>query len=113
MPRPAELGTDSKDPNAIDVVVGIIADARDRVLSANVYFGAMPVVEALKDDPDIVLSGRVTDTGITLAALIHEFGWAADDYDKLAQGIVASHLIECGGSWLSATASGRRPRAGR
>ena len=73
-----------------------LGDARDRVLSANVYFGAMPVVEALKDDPDIVLSGRVTDTGITLAALIHEFGWAADDYDKLAQGIVASHLIECG-----------------
>ena len=69
---------------------------RDKVLSANAYFGAMPVVEALADDPDIVLSGRVTDTGITLAALIHEFGWAADDYDKLAQGIVASHLIECG-----------------
>jgi hypothetical protein len=69
---------------------------RDRVLSANAYFGAMPVVEALKDDPDIVLSGRVTDTGITLAALIHEFGWRPDDYDRLAQGIVASHLIECG-----------------
>ena len=56
----------------------------------------MPVVEALKEDPDIVLSGRVTDTGITLAALIHELGWRADDYDRLAQGIVASHLIECG-----------------
>ena len=69
---------------------------RDKVLSANAYFGAMPVVEALKEDPDIVLSGRVTDTGITLAALIHEFDWSADDYDRLAQGIVASHLIECG-----------------
>ena len=71
-------------------------DYRDKVLSANAYFGAMPVVKALKEDPDIVLSGRVTDTGITLAALIHEFGWSADDYDRLAQGIVASHLIECG-----------------
>lgn len=71
-------------------------DYRDKVLSANAYFGAMPVVEALKEDPDIVLSGRVTDTGITLAALIHEFDWSADDYDRLAQGIVASHLIECG-----------------
>lgn len=71
-------------------------DYQDKVLSANAYFGAMPVVAALAEEPDIVLSGRVTDTGITLAALIHEFGWRADDYDRLAQGIVASHLIECG-----------------
>jgi hypothetical protein len=69
---------------------------RDKILSANAYFGAMPVVEALKASPDVVLSGRVTDTGITLAALIHEFGWRPDEYDRLAQGIVASHLIECG-----------------
>jgi hypothetical protein len=68
----------------------------DRVLSANVYFGAMPVVEALKQDPDIVICGRVTDTGITLAAMIHEFGWSAADYDRLAHGIVAGHIIECG-----------------
>ena len=67
-----------------------------RVLSANVYFGAMPVVDALKSNPDIVICGRVTDTGITLAAMIHEFGWKADDYDKLAHGIVAGHIIECG-----------------
>ncbi|MEY4065723.1 MAG: hypothetical protein RIR26_1931 [Pseudomonadota bacterium] len=67
-----------------------------RVLSANVYFGAMPVVEALKSSPDIVICGRVTDTGITLAAMIHEFGWNAADYDKLAHGIVAGHIIECG-----------------
>lgn len=68
----------------------------DKILSANAYFGAMPVVEALRSDPDIVLSGRVTDTGITLAALVHELEWRPDDYDRLAQGIVASHLIECG-----------------
>lgn len=67
-----------------------------RVLSANVYFGAMPVVEALKTNPDIVICGRVTDTGITVAAMIHEFGWSASDYDKLAHGIVAGHIIECG-----------------
>lgn len=66
------------------------------VLSANAYFGALPVVEALRSDPDIVLSGRVTDTGITLGALVHELGWRADEYDKLAQGIVGAHLIECG-----------------
>lgn len=73
-----------------------MGDRRGAVLSANAYFGAMPVVRALEGDPDIVLSGRVTDTGITLAALIHEFGWKWSDYDRLAQGIVASHLIECG-----------------
>ncbi len=73
-----------------------LGEYRSKILSANAYFGAMPVVEALKESPDVVLSGRVTDTGITLAALIHEFGWKPDDYDRLAQGIVASHLIECG-----------------
>jgi hypothetical protein len=73
-----------------------LGEYRDKILSANAYFGAMPVVEALKEGPDIVLSGRVTDTGITLAALIHEFSWEPSDYDRLAQGIVASHLVECG-----------------
>ncbi len=68
----------------------------DRVLSANAYFGAQPVAEALKGDPHIVLCGRVTDTGITLGAMIHAFGWALDDWDRLASGIVAGHLIECG-----------------
>ncbi len=69
---------------------------RGKVLAANAYFGSLPIVEALKKEPDIVLCGRVTDTGITLAALIHEFGWSSKDYDRLAQGIVASHLLECG-----------------
>ncbi len=66
------------------------------VLSANAYFGALPVVKALESDPDVVLSGRVSDTGITLGALIHEFGWSLEDYDKLAHGIVGGHIIECG-----------------
>jgi hypothetical protein len=68
----------------------------DRGLSANAYFGALPVVEALRCDPDIVICGRVTDTGITLAPMMHAFGWAATDYDRLAHGIVAGHIIECG-----------------
>lgn len=67
-----------------------------KVEAANVYFGAGPVVEALKWDPDIIVTGRVTDTGITLAAMIHEFGWNNHDWDKLAAGIVAGHIIECG-----------------
>ncbi|MBX9703248.1 MAG: DUF1446 domain-containing protein, partial [Silvanigrellaceae bacterium] len=72
------------------------SQCEDRLLCANVYFGAMPVAVALEAEPDIVICGRVTDTGITLAALIYEFGWSAVDYDKLAAGIVAGHIIECG-----------------
>ncbi|WP_186644059.1 acyclic terpene utilization AtuA family protein [Fluviispira vulneris] len=72
------------------------SNCADRVLCANTYFGALPVAEALKHEPDIVLCGRVTDTGITLAAMMHEFNWKLDDYDKLAHGIVAGHIIECG-----------------
>ncbi len=68
----------------------------DKVLCANAYFGALPVVEALKSEPDIVLCGRVTDTGITLAAMMYEFKWKTTDYDKLAHGIVGGHIIECG-----------------
>ncbi len=69
---------------------------RGRVLSANLYFGARPVVKALKAGADIVITGRVTDTGITLAAMIASFDWPEDDYDKLATGIVAGHILECG-----------------
>jgi hypothetical protein len=72
------------------------ADVADKVEAANVYFGAGPVVEALKWNPDIIVTGRVTDTGITVAAMIHEFGWGNKDWDKLAAGIVAGHIIECG-----------------
>ncbi len=68
----------------------------EKALAANAYFGARPVVEALRGDPDLVICGRVTDTGITLAPMIHAFGWAATDYDHLAHGIVAGHIIECG-----------------
>ena len=67
-----------------------------QVLAANAYFGALPVAEALKSNPHIVICGRVTDTGITLAPLIHEFGWGPEAYDLLAAGIVAGHIIECG-----------------
>ena len=74
----------------------IFAGVKDRVLSANVYFGALPVAKALEHDPDIVICGRVTDTGLTLAAMIYEFGWSLSDYNNLAAGIVAGHLIECG-----------------
>jgi hypothetical protein len=72
------------------------AAVRERVSSANAYFGAWPVVEALKTGAQIVVTGRCTDTGITLAPMIHSFDWAPDDWDRLAAGIVAGHIIECG-----------------
>jgi len=68
----------------------------DEVTSANAYLGAAPVVEALKEGAHIVLCGRVTDTALTLAPLMHEFGWEADDWDRLAAGTIAGHIVECG-----------------
>ncbi|MEM7275271.1 MAG: acyclic terpene utilization AtuA family protein [Actinomycetota bacterium] len=68
----------------------------DRVTSANAYFGSAPVVRALAEGAQFIVTGRVTDTGITLAPMIHHFGWAADDWDRLAAGIIAGHILECG-----------------
>jgi acyclic terpene utilization AtuA family protein len=73
-----------------------LRDVRDRVLSANAYLGAWPIVEALRSGADIVITGRVTDTGLTLAPLIHAFNWPADAWDLMAAGTVAGHIIECG-----------------
>jgi hypothetical protein len=73
-----------------------VKTVRDRVLSANVYFGAWPIVEALRQGAQIVITGRTTDTGLTLAPMIHEFGWKADDWDRMAAGTVAGHILECG-----------------
>lgn len=69
---------------------------KDKLLSANVYFGSKPIVEALQKEADIVITGRVTDTGLTLGPMIHEFDWDFEDYDKMAAGTVAGHIIECG-----------------
>ena len=69
---------------------------RDRVLSANAYIGSTPIVEALAQGANVVVTGRSTDTALTMAPLRHEFGWRSDDWDKLAAGIIAGHIIECG-----------------
>jgi hypothetical protein len=73
-----------------------LAAVRDKVQAANVYLGAGPLVEALGKDAQIVVGGRLTDTGLTLAPLMHEFGWAFDDWDRIAAGTIAGHIIECG-----------------
>ncbi|MFP8488407.1 acyclic terpene utilization AtuA family protein [Gracilimonas sp. Q87] len=73
-----------------------ISEVKDELLSANVYFGCWPIVEALQTGADVIITGRVTDTGLTLAPMIHEFGWESDDLDKMAVGTIAGHIIECG-----------------
>ena len=72
------------------------AQVAQRVLSANAYLGAAPIRCALDAGADIVITGRCVDVALTLGPLWHEFGWAADDWDRLAAGVVAGHLLECG-----------------
>jgi hypothetical protein len=69
---------------------------RDKVQSANVYLGARGLVEALGKGANIIVGGRLTDTGLTLAPLMHEFGWKFDDWDRVSAGTIAGHIIECG-----------------
>ena len=73
-----------------------LSDIRDKVLSANAYLGMAPIVQALGSGADVVITGRVTDTGLTLGPIFHEFGWSPDNWDKVAAGTVAGHIIECG-----------------
>ncbi len=73
-----------------------LSDVRERVTAANAYMGAGPILEALRQSADLVVTGRSTDTALTYAPLVHEFGWAADDWDHIASGVVAGHINECG-----------------
>ena len=76
---------------------GTIGQLGNRLLSANAYLGAEPMVEALDADADIVITGRASDPALFLAPMIHAFGWPMDDWDLLGQGTVAGHLLECAG----------------
>ena len=73
-----------------------LSQIRDRIQSANAYIGAFPLAEALATGANVVIAGRSTDTALALAPMIHRFGWKADDFDKLAAGTIAGHIIECG-----------------
>ncbi|MBX3025043.1 DUF1446 domain-containing protein [bacterium] len=71
-------------------------EIRGRVVAANAYISARPVVEALRRGARIIVTGRTTDAALILAPLVHELGWAWDDWDRLAAGIAAGHILECG-----------------
>jgi hypothetical protein len=73
-----------------------LSTVRDRVRSANAYIGATPIVKALELGADVIVTGRSTDTALTYGPMMHEFGWADDDWDRIAAGVIAGHINECG-----------------
>ncbi len=73
-----------------------LAEVRERIVSANAYLGAGPIVEALKQGAEIIITGRVADASLTVAPAVHAFGWKRNDWNRLAGATVAGHLIECG-----------------
>jgi len=66
------------------------------IMSANVYISSKPLAEALEQGAQVIIAGRTTDTGLAMAPMVYEFGWEWDDWNKLAAGTVAGHIIECG-----------------
>ena len=91
------LDTVSSGNWPIEETGGHISDLGDRILSANAYLGAAPIVEGLAAGADVVVTGRVADPALFLAPMIHGFGWAMDAWDRLGQGTLVGHLVECAG----------------
>ena len=87
----ALLETDLRFEETGEQIAGRASD----VVSAEAYLGAWEIVEALRNGADVVLTSRVTDASLVLGPLIHTFGWARDDWDRLARGVVIGHLLEC------------------
>lgn len=85
-------GYEMRDMDTNEPIAGI----RGLILSANAYIGAFPLAEALATGGHVVIAGRSTDTALALAPMIHRYGWGAEDWDKLAAGTIAGHIVECG-----------------
>ena len=92
LPRAAQLA--SRAPS--EMFSGAPFPLVEKIASINAYLGAFPIAEALDAGADIVITGRVVDSAVTLGACIHEFGWGPDDFDRLAGGSLAGHILECG-----------------
>jgi hypothetical protein len=95
LPRLDQLLADGQPLTNLDTGEPLSA-VRPRVVSANAYLGARPIAEGLRQGAAVVITGRVADASLTLGPAVHELGWAWDDWDRLAAGTVAGHLIECG-----------------
>jgi hypothetical protein len=95
MPRLDELLAEGHTLAHLDTGESL-AKVRARVVSANAYLGARPIAEALEKRAAVVITGRVADASLTVGPAAHQFGWAWDDWDRLAGATVAGHLIECG-----------------
>lgn len=74
-----------------------LSSLKNRILSANAYLGAAPLVRALEEGADVVMTGRVADPALFLAPMIHRFGWSFSDFDRLGKGTLVGHLLECAG----------------
>ena len=85
-----------KDRGLTEMFTGAPFPDPSKVFSANAYFGAEPIAAALAAGADMVITGRVVDSALTLGPLVHEFGWSLSDYDRLSAGSLAGHVIECG-----------------
>jgi hypothetical protein len=84
-----------------------ISEVKDKLLFANAYLGARPIVEALEQGADVVITGRTTDTAQFLAPLIYEFGWGEEEWDQLAGGVFMGHLLECSAQSTGGNFSGK------
>ena len=91
-------GDDLLGRDGLEILRACCDDLPDEnlLVSANVYLGAAPIVEALDERAQVVITGRVADPSLTLAPLIHAFGWQAEDWERLGRGTMAGHLLECG-----------------
>ncbi len=93
IPKMFEEGFDFKNMDDI----GDFSEIKNKILNANVYYGHEPIVECLEQGANTIVTGRVADSALFLAPILHELKWKEDDYNNLARGIMAGHLLECGG----------------
>ncbi len=95
LPRMDELEAAGAEIGHLDAERSF-GEVRDRLVAVNAYLGAKPIVAALAGGARIIVTGRTADASLILAPMVHEFGWAWEDWDRIAAGMVAGHILECG-----------------